>query len=252
MLTAAVGSWSWYEALRLAASRRTGGSAPVQNAAVTDKAEDTDRQRAFLACAAEVARLLGVDVDAPGTPAMRRARNLAHAVRRPLLESPRLADELFAPLMAAAVHDPDPSFCRWFVEPALYGFGRRRVLEALVEYLRSGTDAERAGATRAWYWAGMPLRADRSAAYAPDGTRAASLDASQEAAEAWMEVSMRVYAETTDAELRYHVMRMLPVSREAYPPRLQNLFETTLNAARADPDGDNRRWAGDVDRAGSA
>ncbi|MER5598490.1 hypothetical protein [Streptomyces sp. NPDC002265] len=218
---------------------------------MTDRAEDTEMARTFLACAAEVARLLAVDVDAPGTTAKGRARSLAGAVRRPLLESPRLADELFAPLMAAAVHDPDPSFCRWFVEPALYSFGRRRVLEALVAYLRSGTDPERVGATRAWYWAHIPLCADRSAAYAPDGIRAASLDASQEATEAWSEASMRVYAETTDAGVRYRVLRMLPVSRQAYSPRLQSLFETTLSAARADPDECNRRWARAVDGAGS-
>ncbi|MFE2581106.1 hypothetical protein [Streptomyces sp. NPDC059378] len=82
---------------------------------MTDKAEDTERARTFLACAAEVARLLAVDVDAPGTTAKGRARSVAGAVRRPLLESPRLAGELFAPLMAAAVHDPDPNCCRWFV-----------------------------------------------------------------------------------------------------------------------------------------
>jgi hypothetical protein len=41
--------------------------------------------------------------------------------------------------MAAAVHDPDPSFCRWFVEPAVYAFGRRRVMTALLECLRTGT-----------------------------------------------------------------------------------------------------------------
>ncbi|WP_236653385.1 hypothetical protein [Streptacidiphilus melanogenes] len=220
---------------------------------MTDKTEDTEMTRAFLACTAEVARLLPVDVnvDGPDTlTAKRRARDLAHAVRRPLLESPRLADELFTPLMAAAVHDPDPSFCRWFVEPALYSFGRRRVLEALVEYLRSGSDPERAGATRAWYWAHMPLRAERSAAYAPDGTRPASLDASEEAVEAWFEVSMKVYTETTDVGVRYRVLRMLPVSRQAYPPRLHNLFDTTLSAARADPDEYNRRWARAVDGEG--
>ncbi|MEU5068938.1 hypothetical protein AB0G95_33405 [Streptomyces virginiae] len=153
--------------------------------------------------------------------------------------------------MAAGVHDPDPSFCRWFVEPALYGFGRRRVLEAPVEYLRSGTDQERAGATRAWHWAHMPLRPDMSPAYAPNGTRDPAMDASREAEDAWLEASMQVFTETTDAWLRYSVLRMLPASHEAYPPRLQNLFERTLSAARADPDKDNRDWARAVDRARS-
>ncbi|TRO56700.1 hypothetical protein E4K73_45295 [Streptomyces sp. IB201691-2A2] len=34
----------------------------------------------------------------------------------------------------------DPGFCRWFVEPAVYGFGRRLVMKALLSYLRTGID----------------------------------------------------------------------------------------------------------------
>ncbi|MFG2296297.1 hypothetical protein [Streptomyces sp. NPDC048603] len=98
--------------------------------------------RSFLTCTVEVARLLGIE-DRSTVQGGRRAREVAHAVRRPLLERESLPEEAFAALMAAAVHDPDPSFCRWFVEPALYLFGRRRVLEALVDYLRTGTDTER-------------------------------------------------------------------------------------------------------------
>ncbi|MEU1200341.1 hypothetical protein ABZ446_29525 [Streptomyces sp. NPDC005813] len=218
---------------------------------MTERAEDTERERAFLACAVEVARLIGVDVDRPGATARGHARSLAGAVKRPLLEHAHLPEELFTPLMAAAVHDPDPSFCRWFVEPALYCFGRRRVLEALVEYLRTGTDLERAGATRAWYWAHMPLRVDRSPAYAPDGTRDPAMDTSRDAEDAWLEVSMQVLVEATHEGIRNRVLRMLPTSPEAYPPRLHDLFERSLSAARADPDEDNRRWARAVDRARS-
>ncbi|MER6417134.1 hypothetical protein ABT273_39990, partial [Streptomyces humidus] len=97
--------------------------------------------RTFLACAAEVARLLELEA-AADVPEDRRARHLAGAARRPLLERATLSEEFFDPLMAAAVYDPDPSFCRWFVEPALYAFGRRRVMTALLGYLRTGTTAE--------------------------------------------------------------------------------------------------------------
>ncbi|MFJ8435924.1 hypothetical protein ACIQ9P_31950 [Kitasatospora sp. NPDC094019] len=91
--------------------------------------------------------------------------------------------------MAAAVYDPDPSFCRWFVEPALYVFGRRRVLTALLDYLRTGTTAERAGARRAWYCAHLPLRADRSPAYAPNGKRNTALDEADDVVDQWLESS---------------------------------------------------------------
>ncbi|OPC84709.1 hypothetical protein B4N89_00110 [Embleya scabrispora] len=193
-----------------------------------------------------MARLLGV-VDV-ATKSNDQVRRLALAVRRPLLERASLPDELFAPLMAAAVHDPDPSFCRWFVEPAVYAFGRRRVMAALVEYLRVGTDAERAGAVRAWYMAHVPLRADRSPAYGPGGVRDPALDESQQARTAWLEASMRVFANATDLQMRHRVLVNLPTSPTAYPPSLHELCEHTLASARAHPDPHVRHWAATADR----
>ncbi|MER5201121.1 hypothetical protein ACWD3J_49560 [Streptomyces sp. NPDC002755] len=144
----------------------------------------------FLSCAAEVARLLGLGSPAD-VPEARRARHLAHAVRKPLLERACLPEELFAPLMAAAVYDPDPSLCRWFVEPAVYAFGRRRVMTALLDYLRTGTEAEQAGAKRAWYCAHVPLHADRSPAYALSGSRDPGLDESRDVAGEWQKTLRR-------------------------------------------------------------
>ncbi|MFE2930245.1 hypothetical protein [Streptomyces sp. NPDC059278] len=205
--------------------------------------------RSFLTCATEVARLLGI-----GDIAMEakepHARHLAHAVRKPLLERASLPEEWFAPLMAAAVYDPDPSFCRWFVEPAVYAFGRRRVMAALVDYLRVGTDAERTGAVRAWYSAHVPLHADRSPAYGPGGVRNPALDESQDTKAAWLEVSMQVFAEATDLQMRRRVLLDLPTSRAAYPPPLHKLLESTLTSARAHPDPYIRRWAAAADREG--
>ncbi|MFC8372667.1 hypothetical protein ACFUIT_32695 [Streptomyces sp. NPDC057239] len=155
---------------------------------MTDDDRNEIAARSFLSSAADVAQLLDL-ADVADVPEDQRARHLAHAVRRPLLERASLPEELFAPLMAAAVYDPDPSFCRWFVEPALYTFGRRRVMTALLDYLRSGTDAERAGAARAWYCAHLPLRADRSPAYAPDGRRDPALDEAHDVVDEWLAVS---------------------------------------------------------------
>ncbi|MGW0801324.1 hypothetical protein, partial [Streptomyces sp. NPDC002692] len=140
----------------------------------------------FLSCVAEVAHLMDLGT-ASGVPPERRARHLAHAVRKPLLERGNLPEAFFRPLLAAAVYDPDPSFCLWFVEPAVYTFGRRRVMTELLNYLRTGTDAEQAGAKRAWYCAHVPLRADRSPAYAPSGRRDLALDESHDVVAEWRE-----------------------------------------------------------------
>jgi hypothetical protein len=51
-----------------------------------------------------VARLLDLD-DAVSVPEDRRARHLAQAVRKPLLERVSLSQDFFAALMAAAVHE---------------------------------------------------------------------------------------------------------------------------------------------------
>ncbi|MFF8352658.1 hypothetical protein ACF063_04325 [Streptomyces chartreusis] len=210
-----------------------------------DEQSDTE-PRSFLTCAREVARLLGVE-DVAVEPNDRHARLLAHAVRKPLLERASLPEELFAPLMTASVYDPDPSFCRWFVEPAVYAFGRRRVMAALVDHLRTGTDAERAGAVRAWYCAHVPLHADRSAAYGSGGVRDPALDEVRDVKDAWLEASLRVFAEATDLRMRHRVLLGLPTSRAAYPPRLHDLLESTLASAQTHPDPHIRRWAAAVD-----
>ncbi|WP_432086309.1 hypothetical protein [Streptomyces sp. bgisy095] len=216
---------------------------------MTEDEQSGMEPRSFLTCVTEVARLLGVG-DVAVEPKDQHARRLAHAVRKPLLERGSLPEEWFAPLMAAAVYDPDPSFCRWFVEPAVYAFGRRRVMAALVDHLRVGTDAERAGAVRAWYSAHVPLRADRSPAYGPDGVRNPALDEVQDIKAAWLEASMRVFAEFTDLQMRHRVLLNLPTSRAAYPPPLHKLLESTLASARAHPDPYLRRWAAAADHEG--
>ncbi|MFJ2378997.1 hypothetical protein ACIOZL_40790 [Streptomyces sp. NPDC087769] len=65
---------------------------------------------------------------------------------------------------------------------------------ALVDHLRTGSDTERAGAVRAWYWTGLPLRADRSPAYAPSGSRDPAPDESRDVVDSRLEESMRVFA----------------------------------------------------------
>ena len=188
-----------------------------QNAAVTHVPKKREENRSFLTCVTEVARLLGINTLALTTEP-RAAHSIAAALRKPLRECATLPEELFSPLMAAAVYDPDPSFCGWFVEPALYVFGR------------------------------MPLRAGRSPAYAPGGTRDPALDASLDIVDAWHEASMQVFAEATDLPIGLRVLLQLPVAPEAYPPRLHARLESTLAIAHAHPDRHIRAWAFALDR----
>ncbi len=198
-------------------------------------------ERSFLTCTTEVALLLELDISTL-LSGPRAARHVAAAVRRPLLERPTLAESLFRPLLAAAVYEPDPSFCRWFIEPALYAFGRRRVCQALVDYLREGSDAERAGAIRSWYWAHLPLRASRRPAYAPTGIRDPALDESRDIVDAWLETSLRIFEHSDDLKTRRRVLLQLPASPTAYPPHLRGLLDENVAVAQVHEDQHIRHW----------
>ena len=58
----------------------------------------------------------------------------------------------FEPFVRAMVREPDPSFNRQLVEPAIIAFGRRRVQRALIALLDADVPADIAGAAPAWYW----------------------------------------------------------------------------------------------------
>ena len=64
---------------------------------------------------------------------------------------------------------------------------------------------------------------------------------------AWLVVSLRVFADATDRQMRRRVLLGLPTSRAAYPPPLHELLESTLASARVHPDPHIRRWAAAAD-----
>ncbi len=74
-------------------------------------------------------------------------------VTRILRRNRQMPERLFAPMIRAAISQPDPSSPRWFVEPCLRCFGPRRVNASLLDILEDGTDSEKIGAASALYFA---------------------------------------------------------------------------------------------------
>jgi len=60
---------------------------------------------------------------------------------------------LLGSMITAAVNEPNPSFNRSFVRPALRCAGPARVMGALIRIFREGQPSERTGALAALYWA---------------------------------------------------------------------------------------------------
>lgn len=78
-----------------------------------------------------------------------------------------MQEEWFAPVLRAAVHEPDPSLNRQLVEPLVAAYGHRRVQLALIAYLETGSVPDAAGAARAWYWTHRTRRPHASHQTAP-------------------------------------------------------------------------------------
>ncbi|QNP75577.1 hypothetical protein IAG44_04285 [Streptomyces roseirectus] len=142
-------------------------------------------------------------------------------MRKALARRQPLPEEFFVPLIEAAVHDPDPSFNRQFVEPALRAFGRRRVQSALLDRLRTGTNPERAGVARAWYWTGLPKAAQ---------------DRAPDVVAAWNEAALREFVGNDDLDVRRCLIPGLWLYAPAHSPELRPLVDRAVAIARAHPD----------------
>ncbi|MBT2370234.1 hypothetical protein J7E88_34425 [Streptomyces sp. ISL-10] len=163
-----------------------------------------------------------------------------HRVRAALRDACRhgvnLSEESFDALIEAAVHDPDPSFNRQFVEPALNAFGHMRVRTALLGYLRTGTDRERAGAARAWYWSALPPRMPLVRAEDPDAAGRPEPEDGPAMVAEWNEAALREFVSNEHLDVRRCILPGLPLRKSAYPPELHELVDAAVATARSHPD----------------
>ncbi|NRQ37403.1 hypothetical protein HII36_37045 [Nonomuraea sp. NN258] len=199
----------------------------------------TDYSRAsFQQCLAAVADVVGVEVPPEPAPGDERNWNLLArvALREAFRHGLTLSDAAFDVLIKAAVYDPDPSHNRQFVEPALNAFGRRRVRSALLDYLRTGTDGERAGAARAWYWSALPLRRHQVRAETPNPESQAEPDDPSVLIRDWNQATLQEFVHNEHLDVRRSIIPDLPLRRSAYPPELHDLVDAAVSIARSHPD----------------
>ncbi|MFI7708615.1 hypothetical protein [Nonomuraea sp. NPDC049480] len=146
-----------------------------------------------------------------------------------------LPEAAFDTLILAAVYDPDPSLNRQFVEPALKSFGHRRVQTALVSLLTTGTDSEKAGAARAWYWAQIPLRS-KGGARIPDEERKKEYDALEDVRTQWREAALGEFITNEDLDVRRCILPGLDLNPSHYRAELREAVSAAVHIARTHPD----------------
>jgi hypothetical protein len=197
-----------------------------------------DHTASFHRCLADLLELAGADViPDDGTTSWRSAAR--RAIRQELKERAHLPEEFFGPLIRAGIYDPDPSFNRQFIEPAVTAFGRRRVKIALIHMLRTGTNAERAGAARAWYWTGIPMRVagrDSSGAYIYTPESLAEREAVADLRAQWQEIALREFISNEDLDVRRCILPGLTLNPANHPAESRELVAEAVRTARAHPD----------------
>ncbi|WP_329611768.1 hypothetical protein [Kitasatospora herbaricolor] len=190
----------------------------------------------FDRCLVDLVRVLGLGVARGSGVDDRRWGHLVRAaLREACKQEAPFPEESFEVLLRAAVHDTDPSFNRWFVEAALNAFGRGRVRSRLTRYLRTGTDVERAGAARAWYWTALPLKHPHLRATGPGGYRTEPDDGAAAVRE-WNEAALREFVDNERLDVRRCILPGLPLRPSAYPAQLHRLVEEAVAIARSHPD----------------
>jgi hypothetical protein len=212
------------------------GEAPRQFAPLPGRTLDT--RATFERCLAEMLDLLGVPrpvVTSDGGRARWLWQNKARQAIAPAMSRSPAREEWFEPLLRAAVYDPNPSFNRRLVEPALVAYGRRRVRMALLDFLRTGTDPERAGAARAWYWTLVPL-SFLSGSDTPTPKSRAKAEAYADLDAEWHRTALHVFITNTDLDVRRCLLPGLDLCAEHWPEELRETVAEAIRIARTHPD----------------
>jgi hypothetical protein len=150
-----------------------------------------------------------------------------------------MGDGLLPPMLLAAVDELNPSANKDFVWPCVSIFGLRRVNEFLLDVLETGSDFRKAGAVRALYWAGVPVRfVARSSSHRPDHDLEARA-ASSALNDLWQRrraLLLTTFVENDDIDVRRSLIPSLTLDPAAYPEHLGPLVVQAIEIARGSDD----------------
>ncbi|WP_103347761.1 hypothetical protein [Amycolatopsis sp. CA-128772] len=184
--------------------------------ALPDRAADAGFRR----CLADLLGLVRTHLPARAVEAGEGEEDQRGALRKALgyLDSdyPDLPEPFFDALLQAAVLDPDPSLNRQFVEPLKAAFGARRTQEALLHTFATGTNPERAGVARAWYWATLETFEDLEAR--------------------WNRAALHEFVANDDLDVRRCVLPLLPLDPADHPAETKPLVDAAIRIARTHSD----------------
>ncbi len=158
------------------------------------------------------------------------------------------SEELFIPLMSAAIEEINPDFNRTFVEPCMKAFGARRVNEYLLHILERGPPFEQAGAVNALYWAQIPLNyemknidieAEPDSQFTLKNATEESRKAYLELADIWQKkhlLYLEHFVKSKHTEVQQSLIPSLDLNEEHYPESHKFLVAKAIKIAKSHPD----------------
>ncbi|AUH41898.1 hypothetical protein [Streptomyces sp. CMB-StM0423] len=142
-------------------------------------------------------------------------------------------------LVRAAVLDHCRSGINQLVRPLVKTLGHRWTQERIVSYVRSGTPAEKTGATMAWYFSGPPLRyasADGVRSGTPTPESQAASDALADVRAAYREAVLTAFLTCDDPAVRLDLALWIPLDPAAWPDAFRADHDRARSLILADPD----------------
>lgn len=153
---------------------------------------------------------------------------------------PNFPQALFMPMMRAAVYERNPSANRDFVEPCINAFGYRKVNEALLTFIKSGSNFEKAGACNALYWARVPLEFRGTVLnFDIENATPESRDAYNEINDIRLQIQylfLQEFITNTDLDVRRSIVASLNLDPDLYPDELKPLINQAIQIARSHSD----------------
>lgn len=147
---------------------------------------------------------------------------------------------LLKPMIRAAVYEVNPSLNREFIAPCIASYGHRVANEALLEFVETGTDFEKAGAVNALYWGGMSL------SYPANTTRFTVENATPDSRAAYLELKdvwdrkrcllLREFVSNESVDVRRSIIPSLCLEEAAYPEVIKPLVSRAIDIARKHQD----------------
>ncbi|MFG2434584.1 hypothetical protein [Streptomyces sp. NPDC048508] len=160
-------------------------------------------------------------------------------VGRAAEKDPGLARRHADRLIDAAMLDQCRSGINQLVRPLVKSLGHRWTQEQIIDYVRSGTNAQKVGATMAWYfsrpghrYASMEDLANRT----PTPESKAVLDALSDLRAGYRDAVLAAFLTCEDLETRQDLSLWISLETSAYPDALQSDHQRAKEIILANPD----------------